>query len=113
AVGVYSVDHFLVSVGGLVIAFIVGLVLAALAYYLYVAAVVILGASVGFCIGTGLMMALGYSSHSTPALLTGVIFAGIMAIPILALNLTKILIIISTSLGGASTIIAGVLLLLG
>src|SRR2546421_7618205 len=90
AVGVYSGDHFLVSVGGLVIAFIVGLVLAALAYYLYVAAVVILSASVGFWVGTGLMMALGYSSHSTPALLTGVIFAGIMAIPILALNLTKI-----------------------
>src|SRR2546421_688139 len=112
AVRVYSGDHFLVSVGGLVIAFMVGLVLAALVYYLYVAAVVILSASVGFWVGIKLMMVIGYSSHSTPVLLAGVIFAGIMAILTLVLNLTKILIIISTSLGGASTIIAGVLLLL-
>src|SRR6266699_1916643 len=92
AVGIYSGGHFLVSVRGLVIAFIVGLVLAALAYYLYVAAVVILGASVGFWVGTGLMMVIGYGNHSTPTLLAGVIFAGILAILTLGLNLAKILI---------------------
>lgn len=113
AVGVYSGDHFLVSVGGLVIAFIIGFVLAALAYYLYVAAVVILSASVGFWVGTGLMMAFGSSNHSTPTLLIGLIFAGILVILTLGLNLAKILIIISTSLGGASTIITGVMLFLG
>jgi hypothetical protein len=83
-----------------------------LAYYLYVAAVAILGASVGFWIGTGLMSALGFSSQSAPALLVGVIVAVILVLIILAWNLTKLLIIISTSLGGASTAIAGVLLLL-
>lgn len=59
------------------------------------------------------MMAIGYGNHSTPALLVGLIFAVVIAILTLSLNVAKILIIISTSLGGASTIIAGILLLLG
>jgi hypothetical protein len=104
--------HILISVIGVVIAVIVGLIVAALAYYLYVAAVAILGASVGFWIGTGLMTALGFSSQSAPALLVGIVVAVILVLIILAWNLTKLLIIISTSLGGASTAIAGVLLLL-
>lgn len=112
AIGVYSGGHFLVSLGGLAIAFIVGLLLAALAYYLYVAAVVILSASVGFWVGTGLMMALGYGNHSTPALIAGLIFAIALALFALALDLTRLLIVISTSLGGASSMIAGILLLL-
>jgi hypothetical protein len=113
AVGAYSEGHLQVSVLEWVIALIVGLLLAALAYQLYVAAVVILSASVGFWIGTGLMMAIGYGNHSMPALLVGLIFAVVIAILTLSLNVAKILIIISTSLGGASTIIAGILLLLG
>ena len=81
--------------------------MAALAYWQYGAAVVILSASVGFWIGSGLMIAIGYGIHSTMTLLVGLLVA-----VILALNLAKWLIIISTALGGASTIIAGVLLLL-
>ena len=112
AVAASAGGHILISALGVVIAVIVGLIAAALAYYLYVAAVAILGASVGFWIGTGLMTALGFSSQSAPALLVGIIAAVILVLIILAWNLTKLLIIISTSLGGASTAIAGVLLLL-
>ena len=112
AVAASAGGHILISVIGVVIAVIVGLIVAALAYYLYVAAVAILGASVGFWIGTGLMTALGFSSQSAPALLVGIIVAVLLVLIILAWNLTKLLIIISTSLGGASTAIAGVLLLL-
>jgi hypothetical protein len=112
AFAVSSGGHFLVSVVGLVIAVVVGLIVAALAYYLYVAAVVILCASVGFWVGTGLMTALGYGGHSGPALTVGIILAILLAFLTLALNLTKFLIIIITALGGASTIVTGVLLLL-
>jgi hypothetical protein len=59
------------------------------------------------------MMALGYGNHSTLALIAGLICAIAMAVLTLALDLTKFLIVISTSLGGASSIIAGILLLLG
>jgi hypothetical protein len=112
AFNAYAGGHFLVSVLGLIIALIGGLVLAALAYYLYVVAVVILSASVGFWIGTGLMAAVGFGGHSTAALLVGLIFAVLLAILTLVLDVTKVLIVIITSLGGASTIIAGILLLL-
>lgn len=112
AFAISSGGHFLVSIVGLVIALIVGLVFAALAYYLYVAAVVILCASVGFWIGSGLMTAFGYGIHSGPALIVGIIFAILLAFLTLAFNLAKFFIIIVTALGGASTIITGVLLLL-
>jgi hypothetical protein len=58
------------------------------------------------------MMAVGYNNHSLPALIAGSICALTLAILTLSLNLAKILIIISTSLSGASTIIAGILLFL-
>ena len=110
ALGAYSGGHLLVSALEWIIALIVGLVLAALAYQLYVAAIVILSASVGFWLGTGLMMAVGYNNHSLPALIAGSICALTLAILTLSLNLAKILIIISTSISGASIIIAGILL---
>jgi hypothetical protein len=65
-------SHILVSTAGVIIAVIVGLIVAALAYWLYVAAVVILSISVGFWIGNGLLIAIGYGSHSIPALLIGI-----------------------------------------
>lgn len=113
ALAIFAGGHLHISAIGLIIALIVGFALAALAYYLYVAAVVILGASVGFWIGTGLVTAAGYGSHSALALLVGVICAIVLAILTLTLNLTRLLIIVSTALGGASAIVAGVLLLLG
>ncbi len=106
-------NHFLASAIVLIVAIVVGLILATLAYYLYVAAVVILAASVGFWIGTGVMTAFGFAPHNIITLLAGVILAVILAILTLALNLTKILIIISTALGGAGTLVAGILLLTG
>jgi len=106
-------SHALTSLAVLIATIIVGLILAALAYYLYVAAVVILAASVGFWVGTGIMTALGFAAHSTIAVIVGVILAVILAILTLTLNLTKILIIISTALGGAGVLVGGILLLIG
>jgi hypothetical protein len=97
----------------LIAGLIVGIILAILAYYLYVAAIVTLSASVGYWIGDGIMAALGFASHSTAALLVGLIVAVILAVLTLALNLAKYFIVVITALGGASTIIAGILLLLG
>ena len=109
---VVSYSGGLVSIEALVIAFVVGLLLAVLAYHLYVAAVLILSASIGFWVGTGLMMALGFGNHSTPALIVGLVFALALAVLALVLNLTKFLLVSGTSLAGACSIIAGLLLLL-
>jgi hypothetical protein len=113
AFGAISGGHLLISGVGLIAALIVGLILAALAYALYVAAVVILSASVGFWVGTSIVAAAGYGPHGAFALLVGVICAIVLAILTLALNLTKILIIVITALGGASAIISAALLLMG
>ena len=104
---------FLSTVTSWVVGLIVGLILAALAYFFYYAAVVILGGSVGYWIGTGLMAALGFSQQSFLAVVVGLAAAVVLAILIIALNLPKILIIVFSALGGASTIVAGILLLLG
>ncbi len=105
--------HFLATILGWIIGIIVGLIFAALAYTFFTLAVAILGASVGYWIGTGAMSALGYSHNGFLTVLVGVIVAIALAILIIALNLPKFLIIFSTALGGASTILTGVLLLLG
>jgi hypothetical protein len=92
---------------------VLGLILAVLAYALYSAAIAILGASVGYLIGIGLMTALGFDSHSSLTFLAGIFVAILFCALILLLNLAKVLIIINTALGGASSIVLGVLLFLG
>jgi hypothetical protein len=104
---------FLSTVLGWVIGIVVGLVLGMLAYLLYKLAVVILGASVGYWIGTGVMTAIGFSGQQFLTELVGIIVAVVLAILIIALNLPKILIMVFTAMGGARNILAGVLLLLG
>jgi len=104
---------FLSTVTSWVIGLVVGLIFAALAYFFYYAAVVILGGSVGYSIGTGLIAALGLSQQGFIAVIVGLVVAVALAILIIILNLPKILIIVFSALGGASTIVAGFLLLLG
>lgn len=104
---------FLATVLGWIAGVVVGLIIAAVAYFFYVVAVVILGASVGYWIGIGLMSAIGFSSQGFLTELVGIIAAVVLAILIIALNLPKVLIMVFTALGGASTILAGILLLIG
>lgn len=105
--------HFLATIVGWIFGIIVGLIFAALAYTFFTLAVALLGASVGYWIGTGAMSALGYGHNGFLTVLVGVAVAIVLAVLIIALNLPKFLIIFSTALGGASTILTGVLLLLG
>ena len=104
---------FLATVLGWIVGVVVGLIIAAVAYFFFVVAVVILGASVGYWIGIGLMSAIGFSSQGFLTVLVGIIAAVVLAILIIALNLPKVLIMVFTALGGASTILAGILLLIG
>lgn len=113
AVTVLFGGGFLATALGWIVGIVVGLILASLVYFFYTLAVVILGASVGYWVGTGLMTAIGLSQQGFLALIVGVILAVIFAILTLSLNLPKVLIIVFSALGGASTIIAGILLLLG
>lgn len=90
---------------------LLGLVLALLAYALYAAAITLLGASFGYILGVGLMTVLGVGNQTTVVVIAGLILAGLFAILILALDLARLLIVVSTALGGATTMAIGILLL--
>src|SRR3989440_11753263 len=62
---------FLGTVTGWVLGIVVGLVIAALAYFFYYFAVVVLGASVGYSIGSGLMGAFGLNNPGFLSVVVG------------------------------------------
>ena len=106
-------QNFLGTVTGWVLGIVVGLVIAMLAYFLYYFAIVVLGASVGYAIGSGLMGAIGLNNPGFLSVIVGVVLAVILTILVLALNLPKLLIMVLTAIGGAAAIVSGFLLLFG
>jgi hypothetical protein len=88
---------------------ILGLVLATLAYALYTAAMTLMGASVGYLLGTGLMTALGVGNQTVVVIVVGLVLALLFAVLILALDLARLLIVGSTAMGGAASIVLGIL----
>ncbi len=105
-------NTFLATPLAWVVGIVLGIILACLSYALYTAAIAILGASVGYLIGVGLMTALGFDNQTTLTFLAGVLVGALFGLLILFLHLAKLLIILNTALGGASAIILGLLLFL-
>jgi hypothetical protein len=104
---------FLGTATGWVLGLVLGLVCAFAAYFFYYVAVVLLGASVGYSIGSGLMAAFGLNNPGFLSVTVGVVFALSFVLLILLLNLPKLLIMAYTALGGAVALLAGLLTLLG
>jgi len=102
---------FLSTVTSWVIGLVVGLVIAVLAYLFYYAAVVILGGSVGYSIGAGFIALLGLPATGFLAVVVGLVVAVVLALLVIVLNLPRILIIVLSALGGAGTVLAGILLM--
>ncbi|HEX8996467.1 MAG TPA: DUF4203 domain-containing protein [Ktedonobacterales bacterium] len=102
----------LATLTGWILALVVGVLFAALAYGYYYLSVVLLGASVGFLAGEAVAAAL-FPSVGAGALIAGIIGAIIVAVVVISLDLPKALIVVLTALGGASAIVVGGLLALG
>jgi uncharacterized protein DUF4203 len=102
---------FLATVLGWVIGFLTGAVFAVISYLWYWAAVVILGAIVGYQLGLGAMALI--SLHGLGAVAVGVIVAVVFAVGTIALGVPRALVVALTALGGAGTMVAGVLLVIG
>lgn len=103
---------FLATAASWIIGLIVGLVLAMLAYFFYVAAVVILGATIGYWIGVGVMAAFGLGQNMlTPV--AGIVVAALLAVLVIITNAPRLLMIVLTAFSGASVIVFGFLLLFG
>jgi len=106
-------NAFLQTTTGIVLGLVLGLIFAVLAYFFYYFAVVLLGASAGYDLGSGFIGAIGLNNPGFISVVVGVVLAIIFAFLILILNLPKLLIMVFTALGGAVAILAGLLILLG
>lgn len=102
--------EFIGTTLGIVVGLIVGLVFALFSYFFYSLAVVLLGATVGYWIGTGLMSLIGIDKGFLSATV-GIIIGIIFAILTLGLNVAKYLLIVLTSLAGATAIVGAFMLL--
>jgi hypothetical protein len=103
---------FMATATGWIVGFIVGLLFAALAYLYYWFAIVWIGATAGYALGTGVMAWL------TPNLdivtfVVGLVVAAVFAIIFIVLKLPKYLAIAFTAFGGAFVAITGIALILG
>ena len=106
-------NAFLGTTTGIVLGLVIGVVFAALAYFFYYFAVVLLGATAGYDLGSGFIGAIGLNNPGFIAVIVGVALAVVFALIILILNLPKVLIMVFTALGGAVAMLAGLLILLG
>jgi len=109
----FSNSPFLGTTTGIVLGLVIGLVFAALAYFFYYFAVVLLGATAGYDLGSGFIGAIGLNNPGFIAVIVGVALAVVFAIVILLFNLPKLLIMVFTAFGGAVAMLAGLLILLG
>ena len=104
---------FIATTTGIILGIVIGLVFAVLAYFFYYFAVVLLGATAGYDLGSGLIGAIGLNNPGFIAVIVGVAVAVVFALVILLFNLPKLLIMVFTALGGAVAMLAGLLILIG
>ena len=103
---------FFGTVTGWIVGFFVGLIFAVLSYLFYGIGVALVAGSFGYALGAGLMGLIGFN----PGLITwivAVVFAVVVAILTLALNIQKLVIIIITAFGGAGIIVGTFMAMFG
>ena len=109
---VSGADGFLGSALGWIVGIVLAVVFGAIAYFFYAVAVMIGMLAIGFALGTSLMVALGVT-WSWLIVLSGVALALALAVVALAADLPMALLTVLTAMAGASTIMAGLMLVSG
>ncbi len=103
---------FLSDVTSWVVGFFVALLFAGLSYLFYLFAVALVAGSLGYALGTGLMLSI-LPSLNFAAWLVGIILGIVFAIVTLRFNIQKYVIIAATALWGAGIIVGTFLFLFG
>ena len=95
-----------------IIGLIFGIVLAAISFFWYYAAIVILGGAVGYALGVGFF---DWLNLGTPVLatITGLIVGAIFAIGTFLLGVPVILVMVFSAFSGAVAVVNGVFIFLG
>lgn len=95
---------FLATVTSWIAGFVIGLIFAALSYLFYVVAMFLLGGSLGYALGVGIMGLIGFNFGLIPWLV-GIVLAVVLGAVTVYFNLYKYVIIVTTAIGGAGTIV--------
>ena len=101
---------FLATTTGWIVGIILGLIVALLSYLFYFLGVAIVAGIIGYGLGASLMGLFGLTGGLL-IFIVGVIFALVVIVLVLALNLQKYVIIILTALGGGVASIVSVLVM--
>jgi hypothetical protein len=104
-------DGFLATTTSWVGGFFVGLVLALLSYFLYYAAVVLVGGALGYTLAAGFAVGIGLPHFL--AIVIGLAFAVALAAAVLLLAMPAFLVVWLSAIGGATAVANGLLILLG
>jgi hypothetical protein len=105
-------QSFLGTALGWVLGLVFALIFAVLAYFFYAVAVILAMAAFGFVIGSGLVVALGID-WSWVAVLVGVAVGLVFGLVAAVGNLPMVVLAVASSLAGAVSVVAGVMLLVG
>ena len=108
----FADQSFLGTVLGWVLGLVFALIFAIFAYFSYAVAVVLVMASVGFAVGSGLVIALGVDWNWV-AVLVGLVVGAVLGVAAVVVDMPMIVLVLISSLGGAIGIVGGLMLLTG
>ena len=108
----FGEDRFLGDVLGWTVGLVFALLFAVLTYSFYALAVLVAMTSVGFAIGSGLVVALGID-WSWVAVLIGVLVGALLCVGALLIDLPMVLLTALSAVAGAVGVVAGVMLVTG
>ncbi|NOX61803.1 MAG: DUF4203 domain-containing protein [Chloroflexi bacterium] len=103
---------FLATTTGWIVGFFLGLIMALLSYLFYFLGVAVVAGLIGYSLGVGLMGLVGLGGGIL-AFLVGVLFALIIMVITLALNLQKYVVILLSAWAGGVAVVTGALVLFG
>lgn len=103
-------SQFLGTALGIVVGLVMGLVFALLAYFFFSLAVVLLGASLGYWLGTGFITMLGFDKGFLSASV-GIGLGVVFAIVAIVINAPKYYLIVTTGFSGAVAVVGGFLVI--
>jgi hypothetical protein len=108
----FAEEHFLGSVLGWGLGILFGLVFALFAYFYYAVGVVIVMASIGFTLGSGLVVALGIDWNWV-AVLVGVVVGALLGVVAIVADVPMLLLILLSAASGAVAMVTGFMLFTG
>ncbi|KQY46094.1 hypothetical protein [Cellulomonas sp. Root137] len=105
-------ESFLGTAFGWVSGFVFAVIFAVLAYLYFAVAVILAMAAFGYAIGAGIVVALGID-WSWVAVLVGVAIGAVFGLLAVVGNMPMVVLAVASSLAGAVSVVAGLMLLLG